>query len=83
MDHVSDKLPRVNGLVLRYAWQTARVVEVGSGTTKAELRGHDNVVEAAIFVPRASVAALRELTGQKVGSSSFLSTHSYLTHSCV
>ena len=67
MDHVSDKLPRVNGLVLRYAWQTARVVEVGSGTTKAELRGHDNVVEAAIFVPRASVAALRELTGQKVG----------------
>ncbi|KAH9040545.1 dynein regulator [Lactarius hengduanensis] len=44
---------------------TAHVVELDSGTTKSELRGHDNVVEAAVFVPVSCIPAIRELLGQK------------------
>jgi platelet-activating factor acetylhydrolase IB subunit alpha len=44
------------------------IVELDSGTTKSELRGHDNVVEAAVFVPVPCLPAIRELLGQKVPS---------------
>ena len=44
------------------------IVELDSGTTKSELRGHDNVVEAAIFVPVSCLPPIRELLGQKVPS---------------
>ncbi|KZV69612.1 nuclear distribution protein PAC1 [Peniophora sp. CONT] len=69
-DWVRCALPSLDGkyVVTCSMDHTARVVEVGSGTTKAELRGHENVVEAAVFVPRAAVAALRELTGQKTAA---------------
>ena len=46
--------------------QTAHIVELDSGTAKAELRGHDNVVEAAVFIPVTCIPAIRELLGQKV-----------------
>ena len=46
--------------------QTARLVELDSGTTKPELRGHDNVVESAVFIPISCIPAIRELLGQKV-----------------
>lgn len=43
--------------------QTARVWDFASGDTKAELRGHEHVVECAVFAPANSYAAIRELTG--------------------
>ncbi|KAI0029132.1 dynein regulator [Vararia minispora EC-137] len=66
-DWVRCAIPSLDGkyVVTCSMDHTAHVVEINSGTTKAELRGHDNVVEAAVFVPKASVPALRELTGQK------------------
>jgi hypothetical protein len=48
--------------------QTARLVELDSGFTKSELRGHDNVVESALFIPVSCIPAIRELLGQKVPS---------------
>jgi len=44
---------------------TAHIVELDSGRTKSELRGHDNVVEAAVFIPVSCLPAVRELLGQK------------------
>lgn len=41
--------------------QTARISDVESGSMKAEMRGHDNRLECAVFVPESSVAAIREL----------------------
>jgi hypothetical protein len=46
--------------------QTAHLVELDSGITKSELRGHDNVVESAVFIPVSCIPAIRELLGQKV-----------------
>lgn len=46
--------------------QTARVWDVGTGETKVELRGHEHVVETAVFAPVASYPALFELSGIKV-----------------
>lgn len=43
--------------------QTARVWDFGTGETKAELRGHEHVVECAVFAPTNAYAAIRELTG--------------------
>jgi hypothetical protein len=48
------------------SYKTAHIVELDSGTTKSELRGHDNVVEAAVFAPVSCLPAIRELLGQKV-----------------
>jgi hypothetical protein len=50
------------------SFKTAHIVELDSGTTKTELRGHDNVVESAVFVPIPCLPAVRELLGQKVPS---------------
>ncbi len=43
--------------------QTARIWELSTGETKVELRGHEHVVEVAIFAPVSSYPALRELAG--------------------
>ncbi|KAG5717873.1 Nuclear distribution protein PAC1 [Termitomyces sp. T112] len=43
---------------------TARITEIESGMMKVEMRGHDNRVESAIFVPAASIPAVRELVAQ-------------------
>lgn len=43
--------------------QTARVWDFASGETKAELRGHEHVVECATFAPQAAYGPIRELTG--------------------
>lgn len=43
--------------------QTARVWDFASGETKAELRGHEHVVECATFAPVAAYGPIRELTG--------------------
>ena len=48
------------------------MVEVATGTTKAEFRGHDNVVEHAIFVPPNAVSAISELVRLKVRFTSTL-----------
>lgn len=37
--------------------------DLTSGETKLELRGHDNVVECAVFAPHNAATAIRELTG--------------------
>ncbi|KAH9974741.1 dynein regulator [Lactifluus volemus] len=44
---------------------TAHLVELDSGITKSELRGHDNVVESAVFMPVSCIPAIRELLGQR------------------
>jgi hypothetical protein len=66
MDHVCPFYPHI--LLGRHAEssQTAHIVELDSGTTKSELRGHDNVVESAVFIPVSCLPAIRELLGQKV-----------------
>ena len=42
--------------------QTVRVWDISTGECKAELRGHDHVVEFVSFFPLSSYAAIRELT---------------------
>jgi platelet-activating factor acetylhydrolase IB subunit alpha len=44
--------------------QTARITEIESGAMKMEMRGHDNRVESAVFVPAVSIPAVRELVAQ-------------------
>lgn len=50
-------------LLLIFCAKTARIIDFQSGETKAQLRGHDNVVEAVVFAPVNAYAAIRELGG--------------------
>ncbi|KAK4058853.1 hypothetical protein OIO90_000299 [Microbotryomycetes sp. JL221] len=43
--------------------QTSRIWDAQSGETKVELRGHDHVVEVAVFAPVSAHAAIRALAG--------------------
>lgn len=43
--------------------QTARIWDANKGDGKAELRGHEHVVEVAVFAPIAAYSAIRELAG--------------------
>ena len=43
--------------------QTARIIDPQSGETKMELRGHEHVVEVAVFAPPVAYPAIRELAG--------------------
>ena len=43
--------------------QSARIWDASTGETKADFRGHDNVVEAAVFAPASAYPAIRELAG--------------------
>lgn len=43
--------------------QTSRIWDAQTGETKSELRGHEHVVEVAVFAPIAAYAAIRELAG--------------------
>lgn len=52
--------------------QTARIVDIESGLVKVEMKGHDNRVECAVFLPPISIPAVRELVAQ-VSVSSHLS----------
>lgn len=65
MDHVRSTFA-LQGLYTNLEPKTARVIEIATGATKAEFRGHSNVVENAIFVPRNAVPAIAELVGTKV-----------------
>ncbi|KAK4704069.1 platelet-activating factor acetylhydrolase IB subunit alpha, partial [Phenoliferia sp. Uapishka_3] len=49
--------------VIRLQKKTSRVWDAQTGETKAELRGHDHVVEVAVFAPSSAYAAIRELAG--------------------
>jgi len=46
--------------------QTSRIWDFASGETKMELRGHDHVVECAVFAPIIAYPAIRELAGIQV-----------------
>ncbi|KAI0628877.1 dynein regulator [Trametes polyzona] len=61
-------IPSLDGrlLVTSCMDHTARVIETATGASKAEFRGHDNVVENAIFAPRNAVPSISELVGLKV-----------------
>lgn len=48
--------------------QTARIWDGQSGETKVELRGHEHVVEVAVFAPVAAYPAIRELGGLTVSA---------------
>jgi len=41
--------------------QTARITDIESAALKTEMRGHDNRIECAVFVPMVSIPAIREL----------------------
>ena len=43
--------------------QSARLWDTTSGETRVDLRGHEHVIEVAIFAPSAAHAAIRELAG--------------------
>ena len=43
--------------------QSARLWDVASSETRIDLRGHEHVIEIAIFAPTAAHAAIRELAG--------------------
>ncbi|KAM0792292.1 protein with putative role during mitosis [Microbotryomycetes sp. NB124-2] len=62
---VRTVLPSADGrlLVSCSVDQTARIWDAQSGETKMELRGHDHVIEVAIFAPPAAYAAIRALAG--------------------
>ncbi|KAG6840564.1 hypothetical protein C0991_005840 [Blastosporella zonata] len=49
---------------------TARITDIESGIMKVEMRGHDNRVESAVFVPAASIPAVRELVAQPPNATS-------------
>ncbi|OXG81983.1 nuclear distribution protein PAC1, partial [Cryptococcus neoformans MW-RSA36] len=44
---------------------TSRVWDFSTGETKMELRGHEHVVECAVFAPLNAYPAIRELAGLK------------------
>ncbi len=44
--------------------QTARITELESSILKVEMRGHENTVECAAFVPLAAATSIRELISQ-------------------
>ncbi|UOH80908.1 nuclear distribution protein PAC1 [Cryptococcus neoformans] len=46
-------------------WLTSRVWDFSTGETKMELRGHEHVVECAVFAPVNAYPAIRELAGLK------------------
>jgi WD40 repeat protein len=46
--------------------QTSIIFDITSGEEKLQLRGHENVVEAAEFAPVASYAVIRQMTGIRV-----------------
>ncbi|KAH9896073.1 dynein regulator [Cubamyces lactineus] len=66
-DWIRTAIPSLDGrlLVTSCMDHTARVIETANGNLKAEFRGHDNVVENAIFAPRNAVPTISELTGLK------------------
>lgn len=51
-----------------YLGQNSHVWDYSAGTTKIELRGHENDVECAEFAPVVAYAAIRELTGKTVST---------------
>jgi hypothetical protein len=42
-------------------YQTARITDIETTALKTEMRGHDNRIECAVFVPQTSIPAVREL----------------------
>ena len=57
--------------------QTGRIWDYQSGETKAELRGHENVVETIVFAPISAYAAIRELGGISVSEKQLFQSHLY------
>jgi hypothetical protein len=49
--------------MLYYLLKTSRLWEVSTGECKMDFRGHDHVVECAIFVPVIAYPFVRELIG--------------------
>jgi len=50
------------------AYQTARITDIDTTALKTEMRGHDNRIECAVFVPQASIPAVRELVALVIPS---------------
>ncbi|SCZ96877.1 BZ3500_MvSof-1268-A1-R1_Chr4-1g06810 [Microbotryum saponariae] len=64
-DWVRSALPSSDGrqLISCSVDQTSRIWDAQTGETKTELRGHDHVIEVAVFAPIAAYPAIRELAG--------------------
>jgi platelet-activating factor acetylhydrolase IB subunit alpha len=60
-DHVGFSVPLTICTPLYSFLQTARITDIESAALKTEMRGHDNRIECAVFVPMLSILAIREL----------------------
>ncbi|KJA21636.1 hypothetical protein HYPSUDRAFT_67562 [Hypholoma sublateritium FD-334 SS-4] len=60
---IRSALPSIDGRLLLTCSDdhTARITDIETSSMKTEMRGHDNRIECAVFVPQASIPAVREL----------------------
>ncbi|KAF8164844.1 dynein regulator [Crassisporium funariophilum] len=60
---IRSALPSADGRLLLTCSDdhTARITDMETSALKTEMRGHDNRIESAVFVPQASIPAVREL----------------------
>jgi hypothetical protein len=49
-----------------FVHQTCRIWDAQTGECKSELRGHEHIIEVAVFAPIYAYAAIRELAGVTV-----------------
>ncbi|OSC96850.1 nuclear distribution protein PAC1 [Trametes coccinea BRFM310] len=68
-DWIRAAIPSTDGrfVVTSCMDHTAQVIELSNGNRRAEFRGHDNVVENAVFAPKNAVPSISELAGLKTG----------------
>lgn len=60
-DHVGFSASLTKCTPLYSFLQTAHITDIETAVLKTEMRGHDNRIECAVFVPMVSIPAIREL----------------------
>lgn len=60
-DHVGFSVSLTKCTPLYSFLQTAHITDIETAVLKTEMRGHDNRIECAVFVPMVSIPAIREL----------------------
>ncbi|KAI0747685.1 WD40-repeat-containing domain protein [Daedaleopsis nitida] len=67
---LNSVVPSPDGRLLLTAFNdhTACITEMESSATKVEMRGHENTIEYAVFLPAAAAPSIRELISQAATS---------------